>query len=116
MAFLTIAGTDYFVLTEGATEEDPSFGGVSPEFSYSGKMRSAFVVPRRAWRVRLKPMSRTTYESLRTAIGSGAVTCTGDMFGGVSASYLVRVTGAELLADGTGFLIVPSLDLIQSGL
>jgi hypothetical protein len=114
MAFLTIDGDAYEVVTDGAAEgEDERMG--QEVRAFDGTLRSTLRTPKRVWQFTLSPLTETAYQALRTAVGAGnQLACAGDALptGGVTCS--ATITGAPYLQDAsqtTDFLREPSVKL-----
>lgn len=117
MAFLTIAGVEYPVLTDGASEGDPAFGGIDDaDWSYDGSPRFAYSPERRVRTFPLLHMSAATYATLRANISAGIVAVAGDAIAGAPKNAIVRVTSAPYVDDGAlGFYIQPTVEVTETG-
>lgn len=98
MSFVTIAGADYEVTTDGASELDPIEIGARVR-AYAGNQRSTVRGVIRGWQMTVLFMGGLTEEeTLRTATQLGQhVTCTGDALKGVSATCEVTVGSVQMI-------------------
>ena len=102
MASLTIAGTAYEVLQNGATEGPPRRSGKVEEM-FSGRLRSTVRAENRVWDFALAPLTTAAYEALRGDVGMGAeVTVDGDLVGNVARTCIVDIQGADYIPTEFG--------------
>ena len=66
MAFLTIATVTYPVLTDGASEGEPAFGGLLWEVAWDGTAQVTSAPERRSRQFTLAPMTEAQEQTLRT--------------------------------------------------
>lgn len=78
MAFLTIGGVTYDVLTQGATQNAPMrVGEASP--SFSGGLLSTVRARKRRWTFTLGPLTQAQADALDAATAAGLfLACAGD--------------------------------------
>lgn len=113
--FLTIDGTNYEVLTSGATEDEPEVGGMLLEWSWDATAQLTVSPERRRRPFDLGPVSMAAYEALRTLALTGPRSVGGPAMGDGTKQRVILVTGADYLADGIGFLMLPHIVIIDSG-
>lgn len=115
MAFLTIAGVTYSVLTEGAGEDEPAAGGLLVEWAWDSTAQVTFAPERRSRHFTLQPMTEATEQTLRNAINAGIVVVGGDAMGGVPKNCVVRITNSDYIDNGAlGFYRVPTVSIVQA--
>lgn len=112
MAFLTIAGANYWVLETGATENEPETAGESRR-AIDGTLRKGERWYKRTFQFTLEPLTSAAYETLQAACRAGTfLTIGGDAC--PAGDYDVRVTGAAYQwISGTTFKRGPSITLRQ---
>jgi hypothetical protein len=101
MAFLTIGGTTYQVLDDGASENPLAHVIGHEDRAFAGNLRSTVRGEKREWGpFRLLDsggdfMTEAEYQTLRSATAAGVfLTCSGDALNGASVSCRVRITAA----------------------
>lgn len=115
MPFLTIAAVTYPVLTDGASESEPAFGGLLYETAWDGTAQVTSAPERRARQFTLAPMTEIQEQTLRNNINAGIVVVGGDAMGGAPKNCVVRITGSDYIDDGMlGFYRVPTVSVIQA--
>lgn len=112
MAFLTLNGTEYLVLTENAQEEEPAWGGMNVEFSFDGSLRADFQPEVRKFSFGLQPMSEAAFQTLKTMVAA-AVTVNGDCVNNVSMSALVVLKGRGFIANVASHLRTPVIEVVE---
>ena len=101
MAFLTIAGADYDVLTSGATETYDRHGESFRAFS--GRHRTVRVGPdKRNWNFELGPLTQAMLDTLKVAIGLGPVSVTGNALNSESVTCDVEIDRLTYVDGGFG--------------
>jgi len=117
MPFLSIAGVTYPVLTDGASEGEPAFGGIDDtDWSYNGQPRFSFSPERRSRTMPLGHMSAAVYATLRANISAGIVVVAGDSIAGAPKNAIVRITSANYVDDGAlGFYYQPTVEIVETG-
>lgn len=114
MPFLTIAAVTYPVLTDGASEGEPAFGGLLVEFAWDGTGQISSSPERRARQFTLGPMTEIQEQTLRNNVSAGAVSVGGDALGGVPKNCVVRVTNSDYVDDGMlGNYRMPTVSVTQ---
>lgn len=99
MAFLTIAGKNYPVAHNNASEDAPTFIGALVR-SWTGVLRRTTRAVKRQWSFTLGPVHQHEYNLLRTDVASAvSVTVTGDAMGGVNVTAAVVLGSAPYLPD-----------------
>jgi hypothetical protein len=83
--------------------------------TFDGSWRGMERAEKRSWSGVLDEMTHTQVEALRAAVALGArVTCSGAALGASSVVCIVTVTGGTYVHDGTGFLKMPSIHLMEA--
>lgn len=109
MAFLTIAGQDIDVLTEGARRAENIYIGSRNVRTFSGSLTSTVRSEKRQWELPTAPMLAAAVATLRGNIANNAfVTCSGTFLGG-SISCSVSITQEQFIPDGSAPTIYRSL-------
>lgn len=115
MAFLTIAAVTYPVLIDGASENEPAFGGLLWEVAWDGTAQVTAAPERRSRQFTLQPMTEIAEQTLRNNINAGIVVVSGDAMGGVAKNCVVRITNSDYIDNGAlGFYRVPTVAVIQA--
>lgn len=97
MPFLSLAGVDVEVATDGAVQLEGDLVGTKARM-FDGTLRSTVRAIKRAWRIESPVLTTTQETTLRAAVANYAtVNATGVMFNGATVS--VKVTIGE-----SGFL------------
>jgi hypothetical protein len=98
MAFLTLAGADYWVLDGGADESDPDVGGESRR-AVDGTQRTGKRWYARTFRFVLMPLAPAAFETLQSAIrASTLMAVTGDAV--PNGDYEVTLTSGSFIRKG----------------
>lgn len=112
MAFLTIAGADYWVLETGADESTPEKGGQSRR-AIDGTKRSGAFWHKRNFRFQLEPLSPAALEVLQAAVRAGTfLAVTGDAV--PNGDYEIELDSASFeRTSDTAYKRGPSITLSQ---
>lgn len=114
MAFLTIAGKDYPVAINAATEDAPTFIGAIGR-AVSGGLRRTVRAVKRQWTFTLGPLWEYQYGQLRTDVATAAnVTVTGESMGNVNVTAAVILGAAPYIADDPSFRRLVSVTVMES--
>lgn len=99
MAFLTIAGITYEVLTRGADEQRRVTVG-SRKRAFAGNLRSTIKAVKREWRLTVGPLTQSGLSQLRSLVaGSTVQAIGGDLVQGVSTNCIVQITGHDFVNE-----------------
>ena len=114
MAFLTVAGVDVAVLTQGAKQLKPEKIGSSTR-SFAGNLRVAQRKAARAWEVTVDGLTSAQIATLRTAAPDGSLqTVTGAMLYGESLTCQINYGEAAILEDSGSFYQNLVLNLVEA--
>lgn len=103
MAFLTIAGRDYPVAHDSATEDAPTFIGAITR-AFSGALRRTVRSVKRQWTFTIGPIYQYEYDLLRSDVATAAsVAVTGDAMAGASVTAAVVLGGSRYVPDDPYF-------------
>jgi hypothetical protein len=114
VAFLTIAGTEYEVLTTSATRRAPERGGARVR-AFAGNTRSTARYEKRVWAFTLRDMPLATFETLVAAVALDAVVaCAGDAIGAAAVNCIVDIGETQYVDNaGVTFAMRPTVTLTE---
>lgn len=115
MAFLTIAGTEYEVLTTNASRRAPERVGQVVRM-FNGSLRSNIRLEKRSWSFTLRAMPLATFDALVALAANGAlVTVGGDAIGGVDTQCVLEIGDSSYIDNaGTSFTVEPTVGLREA--